>query len=268
MKQVILNLIVLAAFMAAGCWSSDTPIEASNSEHDKAVATIIAGSIGYESNGLSAILGDMVTAGTGGTLRSGNGLVPAALVVTQNDSTFDPSTLSQNLVLACQRNLGDTYSEWELSYAIQYAGMRGAGQQQIPVDAVAAQTHADGTYRNSLLTAHGKSTGKIGFVERGAGRSAWLGGEYTWEGSSTIQGNEESYGDVSITLSWNRLHVQCSNDGPVLNGRCDVTIRANGPQGAIAKNGSITFQGNRALLSIGGRRYQVNVRSPEHLTEA
>lgn len=267
MKQVILNLIVLAAFIAAGC-SSDTPIEASSSEHDKAVATIIAGSIGYESNGLSAILADMVTAGTGGTLRSGNGSVPAALVVTQNDSTFDPSTLSQNLVLACQRNLGDTYSEWELSYAIQYAGMRGTGEQQAPADAVAAETHADGTYRNSMLTAHGKSMGKIGFVEPGAGRSAWLGGEYTWEGTSTIQGKEESYGDVSIALSWNRLHVKCSNDGPLLNGRCDVTVSANGPQGAIVKNGSITFDGNRALLSIGGRQYKVNVRSPEQLAEA
>jgi len=264
MKKVILNLMILAAFLAAGCWD-DAPIEASRGERDDAIASIIAGAVGYESNGLSAMVADMVTAGSGGTLRPADDAGRTALVVTQNDSTFDPSTLSQNLVLACQRNRGDAYSEWQLHYAIRYAGTRGA----MPVDATTAETHADGTYRNSRLTAHGSSTGHIGFVKIAKGGDAWLSGEYRWNGATSFRDGGEDYGDVTIVVTWNRFHVQCGAEAPMLEGRCDVTIRANGPQGVVQKNGTIIFSGRDvARLSIGGRQYVVGIRSPEYLREA
>lgn len=268
MRTTILKIIALVALVVTGC-STDAPIEAPQSNHDSRVATIIAGSIGYESNGLSAIMADMVTAGNGETLRANNSADRTALVVTQNDSIFDPISRSQSLVLACQRNRGDAYSEWQLSYMIQYDGVQAEGEQGMPADAVAAETHADGTYRNNLLTAHGASTGKIGFVKKGMGRSAWLSGEYKWEGATTFRNGGENYGNVIITLNWNRLYVESGAGAPVLNGRCDVTIRANGPQGVISKNGTIIFDGSdRALLSIGGKQYQVSVRSPEYVREA
>jgi hypothetical protein len=122
-----------------------------------------------------------------------------------------------------------------------------------------------------MMTVQGKADGTIGFLKPGAGRSAWLNGQYRWQGTTTFREESVSYGDVVVTFVWKRLYVEChpEGDGPVLNGRCDVTISANGPQGAFSRNGSITFSGTeQAVLSIGGKRYLVSVRSPELVKEA
>ncbi len=269
MNKYTHGLIALMALLVAGC-VKDIPTEAARSEHDEAMATIVAGALGYESNGLAAMAADMVMAGSGGTLRHPGGTDHTSLIVTQNDSIFDPASLSQSLVLACQRNRSDAYSEWKLHYTIKYAGMQKRGSLEMPVVAVTAETHADGTYRNSLLTVRGTSNGTIRFVKPGEGRSAWLNGEYTWQGVTTFREENERYDDVTVSFAWNRLYVACQPDGlgPSLFGRCDVTIRANGQYGALSKNGSITFDGGEhALLALGGRRYLVSVRTPEHIRE-
>lgn len=270
MKKLIRGMTALMALVVIGC-ADDTPTEAARGEHDDAVAKIVAGALGYESNGLAAMVADMVTAGTGGTLRSEGSAMHEALTVTQNDSIFDPASLTQSLVLGCERNHADAYSEWKLRYTIDYAEMEGRGDMRKPGTPVAGRTHADGTYRNSILTVQGKSDGTIGFVKPDAGRSAWLNGEYRWQGTTSFRDEAASYGNVVVTFTWNRLHVKCRPGGsdPILTGRCDVTIRANGPEGAVSRNGSITFDGGeQALLTVGGKRYLVSVRSPELVREA
>ncbi len=272
MNRMISGLVALMVLLVAGCADDmPTPTEAARAEHDDAVAKIVAGALGYESNGLAAMMSDMVVAGTGGTLREGTPGAHTALTVSQNDSIFDPASLRQSLVLACERNQADTYSEWKLRYTINYGGMSGTGAARKPAGALSAETHADGTYRNSLLTVQGNSDGAIGFVRTGAGRDAWLSGEYTWQGTTTLRRETVSYGDVMVTFTWNRLHVESrpAGEAPVLSGKCDVTIRANGPDGAFSRNGSITFSGtDEALLSIGGKRFLISVRSPELLRQA
>lgn len=266
MKKMILSVAMVVTSLLASC-AVDTPTQVPQNDGD-VVAKLVAGAVGFESNGLAATINDLVVAGTGGTLRTSVGsAMSTSVVVTRNDSIFDPSTRTQLLSLGCERNRADTYSEWGLSYKIRFANVGGNGEAPLPIDPRDAETQTDGTFRNASLKAQGISNGRISFEKVEPGREAMLSGEYRWNGSAVLRGSgEERYDNVTITFNWNRLNAIAGpgGDGQYLNGRCEVNVKANGPNGVISRSGTLTFAGDDiGTLAIGGKRYLVSIHSAE-----
>jgi hypothetical protein len=253
----ILGLVLLGLI---GC-STEPPTQAPETGSD-VIAEIVAGAVGYQSNGLTATVGDVINAGKGRGLRD---MVRTTsygdVAVTQTDSSYDPGSRSQKLSFICQRNAADDYSEWKLRYQIGFADQApGASALGQPLQ---AQAHTDGTYRSAALTVQGSSTADLRFENLDARDGANLSGDYQWVGTTVVRSSrDERYTDVSVKISWNRLSATADpRDGrSVMNGRCDINIRANGPSGVISKNGTLTFDGGDiATLAIGGKRYLVSL---------
>ncbi|MEO5930878.1 MAG: hypothetical protein ABIR47_13155 [Candidatus Kapaibacterium sp.] len=253
----IFGLVLLAL---VGC-STETPTQAPGADTD-VVAEIVAGAVGYQSNGLTATVGDVIAAGKGRGLRDMVRTATAGdVIVTQTDSSYDPGSRNQKLSFVCQRSQADDYSEWKLRYQIGFAEQApGASALGLPLN---AQAHTDGTYRSPALTVQGSSTTDLQFENLDARDGANLSGDYQWVGTTVVRSaRDERYTDVSVRISWNRLSATADpRDGrSVLNGRCDINIRANGPSGVISKNGILTFDGgDTATLVIGGKRYLVSL---------
>jgi hypothetical protein len=271
MKTIILNMAMVLAFLLVSC-SADTPTQVASSNGD-VLAKLVAGAVGFESNGLAATINDLAVAGTGGTVRSSMmSAANTAVVVTRNDSIFDPQTRIQLLSLACERNRADTYSEWDLSYKIRFASTAGRGSSAVPAGAENAETHTSGTFRSASLKVQGESDGRIGFDKVEPGREVTLSGTYRWDGTAVVPGSgEERYDDVTITFNWNRLNALAgaAGAGQILNGRCDVNIKANGPDGVISSSGTLAFAGNdNAVLTIGGKSYVISIGGADVVRKA
>ncbi len=261
--RMIMGVVVLAC---AGC-SAETPTDTPDISDD-GIAKLVAGVVGYESTGLSATVTDLITAGSGGTLRQSIVAVPSATtVVTRSDSSFDPGARVQSLAFDCERNGVDAWSAWKLRYAIQFhmpvAGVAGPGI----VSPATATTDVEGTYRSSVLTTRGSSHGEFTFDRAPRAGGADLTGSYRWSGSMILRGGrEERFDDIVVTCTWNGLHVAAIGGTERYSGRCDVNVRASGPSGVVSRNGTLEFKGGQqATLSIGGRQYLVDVRRGESL---
>jgi hypothetical protein len=260
-------MAVMVALLA-GC-AADTPTQV-RSNNDEVIARIVAGAAGYESNGFAATINDLVTAGAGATVRRPGDATHTAIVVTASDSIFDPSSKSQMLSLSCERNRADEYSEWRMRYKIQFAGVKQVSRETMPAGPVEAVLYTDGTYRNRVLTVQGESRGYVRFDQVDPSGTG-LSGEYIWKGSTVVLGErEERYNDVTVKFTWNRLKSVAGPGGEVqyIAGRSDVQVSANGPDGVIVRSGSLVFEGDRAILAIGGEKYLLNVRMGEYLRRA
>jgi hypothetical protein len=231
------------------------------------IADVAAGAIGYQSNGLAATLKDLTAAGRGIPLRESVGSEVGDVTVARIDSIFDPATRLQTIGLVCQRNSSDAFSEWNLGYRIKYADIeRGRSAGAKLVNPMVAESHTDGTYRNPRLTVQGSSVGNIRFDSLNLAGGAYLSGKYQWNGSTVVRQEEQSFTDVAIRFTWSRLYTiaEPRYGGSAIRGRCDVNISANGPNGVISKNGTLTFDGGEsAILTIGAARYLIDVRSCE-----
>lgn len=258
-------IAMLVALGLVGC-SSEPPTQAPV-VNDDMIAEVTAGAIGYQSNGLAASLKDLTAAGRGIPLRESVGSEVGDVSVAEIDSSFDPGTRVQTIGLNCQRNRSDTFSEWRLDYQIRYADVDPSRKSEPRlVNPMTATSRTDGTYRNIRMTAQGHSEGKIRFDSLNLEGGAYLSGEYQWDGSSVIREGEESLDDLAIRFTWSRLYTiaEPRYGGSAIRGRCDVNISANGPNGAISKNGTLQFDGgDSAVLTIGSKHYVIDVRSSE-----
>ncbi|HVZ40701.1 MAG TPA: hypothetical protein VHI13_15585 [Candidatus Kapabacteria bacterium] len=263
MQKVLFMILLAAAALLGGC-SADTPTQAASTADD-AVASMVAVTLGHESMGLSAVVTDLITAGRGRALRRATDATSISqLVVTRNDSIAEPLTRSQLYQLACERQSANNYSSWQIEYALRFSQL-GGGSETVPFAGPrSADVAVSGTFRNGLLTARGDAHGTINFDGASAGDERSMRGEYRWEGEATVSNTR--YDNVAITLSWNRLRLPDHPTGAAgfLRGHCDVTVRAMGPDGVISRNGDVEYTGDgNAIVSVGGRRYLVDVHAGE-----
>lgn len=271
---------ILALMVAmVGC-SAETPTQATDI-HDDMIASLVAGSAGYESTGLAATMNDLITVMHGGTVRESIGAMPASsatasssmrsssVVVTRSDSAVDPSTRRVLLGLSCRRGEGDVVSEWQVRYmvdpAASTAARADAGRAAAGIAAPRrAEGTIDGTYRTSALAARGIGNVTMQYHHPDGDTGAVTSGTYMWRGSlMPADGRTSGFDDVTITFTWSdlRADVAPGGFGERIVGRCDVNVAFNGADGAIARNGTLTFAGGGdAVLAIGSLRYLINVR--------
>ena len=262
MNTLKLGILMILALVLAAC-SADTPTQVAGADDDM-LARVVAGVAGYESTGFAATVNDLIIVGNGGTLRPAAGtLAVSTVVVTHSDSIFDPSTRTQMLALACQRQHGDVVSDWDLRYSDRFAELvRGTQGYRLthPLD---AKTSVDGTFRSGTMVAKGTSGGTLKFLDAPASSTRFE-GEYRWRGGVTFGGQQaERFDDVSVVITSASVAARpaAERQEARLEGKCEVTVRANGPDGVVSRAGTLTFDGSEiAVLGLGGRRYSINVR--------
>src|SRR5262245_44670948 len=108
MQKRFLHIAAVVAVMLAGC-RVDTPTQAPVAA-DESIAEMIAGAVGYESNGFASAVSDVMIAAQGGILSSDGGLQ------WKQAAAVEPT--SEVLNFSRRRNDETTHAEWRLAYRI------------------------------------------------------------------------------------------------------------------------------------------------------
>lgn len=238
------SLAIAIAVLIAGC-TSDTPTEAV-SISDESVVSLVAASVGYESNGFAAMLEDAVSVAAGKHVAATDRQGPDSAVAVGTTNNGDIS-----LVRRDHRN--DRSSEWRSEYRLRPTGLESA-----VVDA-----YCDGVFRNAAATLQGTATGDFALElpSDSSVQLARVSGNYAYNGSAIFHNGRE-YSSVQMTFSWNRLSVSLpAADGSYeITGQVDVGINAQSLEGTVSKKVRLIFNGTRhATLIAGGRQHQLNM---------
>jgi hypothetical protein len=238
------SLAIVITLLIAGC-TSDTPTEAA-SNSDDSVVSLVAASVGYESNGFASMLEDAVSVATGKRVAASDRQGPDSAVAVGTTNNGDISLVRRD-------HHNDHSSEWRSEYRL-----RPADSESVVVDA-----YCDGVFRNPAATLQGMATGDF-TIERPSDSSVQLvrvSGSYAYNGSAIFHNGRE-YSSVRMTFNWNRLSVSLpdANGEYEITGQVDVGINAQSLEGTVSKNVRLIFNGTRhATVIAGGRQHPLNM---------
>ena len=268
-------LVATMALLVIGC-STKAPTQAP--EDNEVIAELVAGTLGYDGNGLAAVVSDVITIEdtdapftiAGATDNSSNNVISRAVDLTP--ASVRNTGPDHSVAFSRRHDFASVFSDWELSYKF----LANKNEQRSPARKttghwVQAETHANGTFRNSRLKIQGESRGTFELVEqeRTQPASVVLKGEYRYDGNATLLArNDASLTDVSITVNWERLSIIRDKRDKSTNvrGRADINVISNGPGGIVSRNGTITFDGSeRAIMEMGGREYLIDIQTADYI---
>jgi hypothetical protein len=245
MRPVTLLTAGILMLSLIGC-TADPP--ASVEREERAISSVVALLVGYESDGLASLLADLVE----------DSLIvqrETPLVIHASRSASEPARLfvrSRRGVSA----IGESRTRCEVRATPAIEPGSGEG---VSVELDGSSLHA-----SNAISIRALNYGTITLAADGPLLERYASGELRVDGSlGDRPGDGVPFTQLEATLTWSHLKLVDvpPASAPAMVGSIAISISAGGPGGMIIRNGVLTLDGTEhAILVMGGRQIAIDVR--------
>ena len=228
----------------AGC-TPDRPEGAEREE--RAIASVVALLVGYESDGLSSLLAD---------------LAADSLTAEQETALVIPaSNAAPGRLFVRSRHGTSALGESRTRCIVRPAGALAPGAgESVSIDLDGVSLHA-----SDAVSIRATTSGSIHLASAGRLLERFASGEVRVAGAlGDRPGGDVPFTSIQATFTFSHLRLVDvgAAEGPALDGTVAISIAASGPNGMIIRNGVLELEGDdHGTLEITGRHYPIDVRS-------